>query len=62
MKEYNGKQYTKFYKTHDINGNPIIKVFYTNGKTEIIRGADAYTFPHSCDKYYKSLSGLYQSK
>ena len=36
MKEYNGKQYTKFYKTHDINGNPIIKVFYTNGTTEII--------------------------
>ena len=62
IREHNNKPYTRFNKAHDINGNPVIKVFYPDGTTEIIRGSNAYTFPHGCDKYYKSLSGLYKSR
>ena len=62
IREHNNKPYTRFNKAHDINGNPVIKVFYTDGTTEIIRGTETYTFPHGCDKYYKSLSGLYKSR
>ena len=57
-----GRVYFKFYSAVDINGNRVLKVFYTDGTTEIIKGSRAYEFPMVADKYYKSLSGLRQSK
>lgn len=62
MTEYHGKQILKVYSALDINGNKILKVFYTDKTTEIVRGGDVYLFPIISDKHYKSLSGLYQSK
>ena len=62
MREYHGKQILKVYSTLDINGNKILKVFYTDNTTEIVRGGDVYLFPIISDKHYKSLSGLYKSK
>lgn len=62
MTEYHGKQILKIYSALDVNGNKILKVFYTDNTTEIVRGGDVYLFPIISDKHYKSLSGLYQSK
>lgn len=62
MEKYNGKQIKKVYSALDHNGNKVLKVFYTDGTTEIIRGGNTYLFPIISDKYYKSLSGLYSSK
>lgn len=62
MKKYNGKQIKKVYSALDRNGNKVLKVFYTDGTTEIIRGGNIYLFPIISDKHYKSLSGLYSSK
>lgn len=62
MKKYNGKQIKKVYSALDRNGNKVLKVFYTDGTTEIIRGGNTYLFPIISDKHYKSLSGLYSSK
>lgn len=62
MEKYNSKQIKKVYSALDRNGNKVLKVFYTDGTTEIIRGGDTYLFPIISDKYYKSLSGLYSSK
>ena len=62
MTEYHGKQILKVYSALDINGNKILKVFYTDKTTEIVRGGDVYLCPIISDKHYKSLSGLYQSK
>lgn len=52
----------KQYKSHDVNGNPVMKVFYEDGTHEYVRGSKAYEISHKWDKYYKSLSGLYSSK
>ena len=49
-------------KAHDTNGNPVYKVFYMDGSNEIVRGGIAYAMHGNYDKYYKSLSGLYNSK
>lgn len=62
MREYNGKQIVKIYSANDINGNKVLKLFYADNTTEIIRGANVYKFPIINDKHYKTLSGLYQSK
>ena len=62
MKEYNGKQIKKVHSANDINGNKILKVFYIDNTSEIIRGSKVYNFPIINDKHYKSLSGLYGSK
>ena len=62
MREYNGKQIKKIHSANDINGNKILKVFYTDNTAEIIRGSKVYDFPIINDKHYKSLSGLYASK
>lgn len=62
MKTYNGKEVKKVYSTNDRNGNKILKVFYTDNTTEIIRGSKVYDFSVINDKHYKSLSGLYASK
>lgn len=45
MTEYNGKQILKIYSALDINGNKILKLFYTDNTTQIIRGGDVYLFP-----------------
>ena len=55
---YNGKDYYKKYKAHDLCGNPVYKIFYCDGSTEI---AKTYILS-GYDKYYHSLSGLYRSK
>lgn len=59
---HNGKPYIKFHKAMDKNGNGVLKVFYVDGTTEIIRGSNAYGFPMHADKFYRSMSGLYGSK
>lgn len=60
LKEYKGKSIKKWHSAMDKNGNKVAKMFYEDGNTEIIRG-DA-TLPWSSDKFYRSLSGLYQSR
>ena len=62
MREYNGKAIKKVYSANDINGNKVLKVFYTDNTYEIIRGSHVYAFPIINDKHYKSLSGLYGSR
>lgn len=62
MREYNGKEIKKVHSALNRNGNKILKVFYADGTSEIIRGAHVYDFPIISDKFYKSLSGLYASK
>lgn len=62
MREYNGKEIKKIHSANDRNGNKILKVFYKDNTTEIIRGGHVYDFPIINDKHYKSLSGLYASK
>lgn len=52
------KEYYKKYKAHDINGNPVYKIFYCDGITEIVKTYELSGY----DKYYRSLSGLYKSK
>lgn len=63
------KKLIKFNRTNDINGNAIIKAFYSDHTTEIIRGGavnDFYikynTTWSGYDKSYKSISGLRNSK
>ena len=60
--KYQDKEVVKVHKSHDINGNPVLRFFYEDGSSEIIRGSEAYVHSHHWDKYYKSLSGLYSSK
>ena len=60
--KYHGKEVVVIHKAHDINGNPVLKFFYEDNTSEIIRGSEAYKWSNGWDKYYKSLSGLYQSK
>ena len=60
--KYHDKEVVAIHKSHNINGNPVLKFFYEDGSSEIIRGCEAYKWSHCWDKYYKSLSGLYQSK
>lgn len=62
MREYNGKEVKKIHSANDINGNKVLKVFYADNTTEIIRGSRTYDFPIINDKHYKSLSGLYGSR
>lgn len=62
MREYHGKQIKKIYSANDINGNKVLKVFFADSTTEIIKGGNTYLFPIISDKHYKSLSGLYRSK
>lgn len=62
MKEYNGKELKKVYSANDRNGNKVLKVFYVDGTSEIVRGGNVYQFPIINDKHYKSLSGLYGSR
>ena len=59
LKTWNGKPVWKWYSTLDKNGNKVAKIFYVDGKTEIVR---SLLLPWSSDKFYKSLSGLYASK
>jgi hypothetical protein len=60
--KYRDKEVVEVHKTHDINGNPVLKFFYDDNTSEIIRGSEAYVHSHHWDKYYKSMSGLYGSK
>lgn len=59
---HNGKAYVRLHGALDLNGNKILKIFYADGSTEILRGSWVYSFPNSVDKFYKSLSGLRNSK
>lgn len=59
---HNGKPFIKFHKAMDLNGNAVLKIFYTDGSTEILRGPMTYQFPNKADKFYKSISGLRNSK
>ena len=54
----NGKETNGWNKAFDVNGNPVYKVFYLDGTSEIVRGI----YLHSYGKFYKSLSGLRASK
>jgi hypothetical protein len=56
---WDGREYAKIYGTNDRNGNKVCKVFFPDGKTEIIRDARA---PVSTDKWYKTMCGLRYSK
>lgn len=63
------KKLVKFNRTNDINGNAVIKAFYSDNTTEIIRGGAVNDFYiknnitwSSYDKSYKSISGLRNSK
>lgn len=63
------KELLKFNRANDINGNAVLKAFYKDGTTEIIRGGKVEEFyrDHRVtwsdrNKFYKSLSGLYQSR
>lgn len=60
--KYHDKEVVAIHKAHDINGNPVLKFFYEDNSSEIVRGSEAYKYSHCWDKYYKSLSGLYGSK
>jgi len=63
MRTINGKKVLKLHKAMDVNGNGVWKIFYSDGTTEIARGSKyADQLPWFADKFYKSLSGLYQSK
>lgn len=57
----NGKPYIGLHSAMDINGNRVLKVFYADGTTAIVRGTWTNDYPMA-DKFYKSLSGLYGSK
>ena len=61
LKMWKGKAVYKWYSAMDINGNKVAKIFYVDGKTEIVKGGNACLLPWSSDKFYKSLSGLYAS-
>jgi hypothetical protein len=56
---FDGREYIKLYTALDLNGNKVAKVFFANGIIEMIKDA---RLPLSGDKFYKSLSGLRQSK
>lgn len=56
---WDGREVVKIHAAMDINGNKVCKVFYPDGKTEIIKDA---RMPLTSDKFYRSLSGLYKSK
>jgi len=63
------KKLIKFNRTNDINGNAIIKAFYSDNTTEIIRGGAVNDFYiknnvtwSSYNKSYKSIAGLRNSK
>ena len=58
MEKWKEKEIVKKHKAHDINGNPVYKLFYMDGTTEIVKTYELSGF----DKYYKSLSGLRSSK
>lgn len=63
------KTLTKFNSTVDINGNSVVKAFYSDNTTEIIRGGAVQDFYirhgvkwNDREKFYKSISGLRNSK
>jgi hypothetical protein len=58
METWKEKEIVKKHNSHDINGNPVYKLFYMDGTTEIVKTYELSGF----DKYYKSLSGLRNSK
>ena len=60
--KYHDKEVVAIHKALDINGNSVLKFFYEDNSTEIIRGSEAAKYSHCRDKFYKSLSGLYASK
>lgn len=55
-----GKMYIGIHSAMDINGNKVLKIFYADGTTAIVRGSRTYEYPMA-DKFYSSLSGLYGS-
>jgi len=61
------KTITKWNKSHDANGNAIAKVFYDDSTTKILNAEETEKLKNemgnsSYTKYYKSLSGLRNSK
>lgn len=61
------KTILKWNKTNDINGNGVAKVFYDDKTTEILKGGKFQELENtygnsSYNKFYKSLSGLRNSK
>lgn len=56
---FNGRWYYKIYAANDNNGNKVAKVFYMDNTIEFLKDP---RIPISCDKFYKSLSGLRKSK
>lgn len=58
---FNGLEISFTVKSHDLNGNPVIKVFDKWGNYAYVKGSDAYRYSYDYDKYM-SLSGLYHFK
>lgn len=58
---FNGLEISFIVKSHDLNGNPVLKVFDQWGNYTYIKGSDAYRYSYDYDKYL-SLSGLYAFK
>lgn len=61
--QFHGKEVTHYNAANGINGNKILKVFYTDGTSEIVRSSEVYMFPLQLrNKFYRSMSGLRNSK
>lgn len=59
---FEGKSVYKWHSALDKNGNKVAKLFYVGGGTEIVKGSRVLMLPILSDKFYHSLSGLYNSK
>lgn len=68
LKEVFPKDLKGFNRANDINGNAVIKAFYKDGSTEMIRGSKVEDFYQRYDKSwtdrnkaYKTVDGLRKS-
>ena len=60
--KYKGNDVKSINYALDINGNKVLKVFYTDGRYTIVKGTNTYQLERYINgKYYKSLGGLYNS-
>ena len=56
---FNGLEISFTVKSHNMNGNPVLKVFDQWGNYCYIKGSDAYRYSNQYDQYVSSISSLY---
>lgn len=59
---FNGLEISFTVKSHDLNGNPVLKVFDKWGNYAYVKGSDAYRYSYDYDKYVGSMGSLYRFK